>query len=61
MLDPAARAMFDQGMAAMMELMPSLWHNLFIELQKTGFTESQSFDLLKVYILSQGINGVKLS
>jgi len=59
MIDDKMRADFDQGIAAMMELWPPMWRQLFDRLKEEGFTEQQAMDLLKTYILSQGVNGVK--
>ena len=60
MLDAKQRAEIDQSMAAMVELLPPMWRGLYTTSLDQGFTETESFALLKVYILSQGPHGPQI-
>lgn len=56
------QAEFDRAMASIGDTLPPLWRRLFMNNREEGFTDSESFELLKVYILSQcpfGVNGAK--
>lgn len=56
------QAEFDQAMASIGDSFPPLWRRLYANLMSEGFTDRESFELLKVYILSQcpfGVNGAK--
>ena len=59
MLDDKFRAELDQKRAALVELMPVLWRELYLENIKLGFNDNESFELVKIYILSQGENGIQ--
>jgi len=57
MLDDKIRSEVEQAQAAMVELWPSLWRQLFLRNIEEGFTEGQSMDLVKAYILSTNVHG----
>lgn len=62
MLDQKMAAMIEQGRATMIEYMPPLWRGLYEASIREGFSQSESLELLKAYILSQcphGVNGGK--
>jgi hypothetical protein len=52
------RAEVDQAAAWLVDSLPPLWHNLYKQCRKEGFTELQAFELVKTYILAQATNGV---
>lgn len=56
MTTPKGQAEIDQEMAQLCDILALLWHNLFVELCKQGFSEVQALDLVKTYILSMGSN-----
>ncbi len=60
MLDDEIRSKIDQSTALMAEMWPPMWRNIYLSLVKEGFTEVESLDLLKVFILSQGTHGPQL-
>jgi len=55
MLDPKLQQEMEQGSAMLAEALPPLWRQLFVNLQKERFSELQSMELLKTYILSNGV------
>jgi len=60
MLDPKQRAEMDQAMEGLVELLPPMWRRLYTACIAEGFTETESFALVKVYILSQGTHGPQI-
>lgn len=54
MITPKEKAEMDQSMALVADMLPLIWHNLFVNLCKQGFSELQALDLIKTYIMSQG-------
>lgn len=62
MLDAKMNSQLEQSRAALGEYMPPLWRALYDGCLASGFTEPQSLELVKAYILSQspfGVNGAK--
>ncbi len=57
MLDAKTRAELDQVRATMVELFPPMWKSLCDALLEEKFDELQAMELLKTYIMSQGLNG----
>jgi len=60
MLNEKLRAELDQAKAGIVELLPSLWRELFLKSMMEGFTKEEALTLLHIYILSQcpsGVNG----
>lgn len=55
MLDSRKQAEVEQSITGMCELMPPFWRQLYLKLIKEEFTEIQSLELVKCFILSQGI------
>ena len=51
----------EQAMAHVAELYPPHWMRLYGNLIKEGFDEKQAMEVLKVFILSMGINGVNVN
>lgn len=49
-MDAAKIAERDQGIAELVDLLPRVWHGLYLEMQEQGFTPDQAFDLVKEYI-----------
>lgn len=45
----------EQGRAMIVDHLPPLWRGLYEGLQKEGFDQVLSFELLKTYILSNNI------
>lgn len=41
----------DQGSSLIQDFLPTLWYGLFQKLKQSGFTEPQSMELLKAYVL----------
>lgn len=58
MLDDALRAKLDQASATLVEMFPPLWRQLYDGCAKEGFSDSESLELVKAYILSQAANGI---
>jgi hypothetical protein len=58
MLDPKEQAKFDQSAAALAEVLPSAWKQLYDGLMKEGFTEEQTMRLLSVWIFANFSRGV---
>ncbi len=49
----------DQALAMVADNWPPVWFRIFTNLKERGFTEDQSMDLLKTYIIAtQATNGV---
>lgn len=62
MLDARMAAQLEQSCATLSEFMPPLWRGLYDGCIASGFTDAQSIELVKAYILSQspyGVNGAK--
>jgi len=51
MIDPKTRADMDQAQAALCELLPPLWKDVYEGLKK-HFSEQQSWELLIVYVFA---------
>lgn len=45
----------DQAFALYGDTMPPLWRRIYLQSIESGFTPEESFQLLKVYILSQSV------
>jgi len=61
-VDPKKQAEIDQAVAGLIDTFPHTWRLLYLSLLTEGFSESQSLELVKTWILSQspfGINGAK--
>lgn len=54
MITPKEKAEMDQSMVLVVDMLPLIWYNLFVNLCKQGFSELQALDLIKTYIMSQG-------
>lgn len=52
MLNDQKRAELDQAMVAIAEFLPPLWRQLYIKLIEQEFTETQSLELVKTYIMA---------
>lgn len=52
MIDPKIIAELDQAKAAIVELMPGLWRQLYLKCIEEGFSQEQSFAIIKTYIMS---------
>jgi len=50
MLDPKKQAEFDQGIAAMSEVLPQMLRGFFCGCIREGFTEEQALQLSKVWL-----------
>ena len=61
MLSPKQRSEIEQDIATMRDIYPRTWRQLFLGCVKEGFTPAQSMDLVKTYILSQNIVGIRPS
>lgn len=48
----------DQSIAAMRNLFPRAWRQMYLGAVDAGFTEAQAMDLVKTYILSQNPYGI---
>lgn len=59
MLDDKIRADFDQAKSTLAETFPPWWRELYVSCIREGFSEEESMDLVKTYILSCSPNGVK--
>lgn len=53
MLDDKKRLEFDQQIAVFVEFMPITWRQLYVRLNEEGFTERQSLELVKAYIMAE--------
>ena len=51
MLDETKRAETDQAIAQMEEVLPAMIWGLYEKYQESGFTEPQSFELVKIHVL----------
>lgn len=60
MIDPEKQVEIEQGMAFVIEHWPPLWKRLLERCIEEGFNETQAFELVKTYIISQGSNGTKV-
>jgi hypothetical protein len=47
-----AQARLEQNMARFGDIFPPLWMRMYRNLQSSGFSEAQAFDLLQTYILA---------
>jgi len=52
MLNAKQRAMMDQSIAALSEMLPDLWWGLFQGCVEKGFSEEQAIELIKQYVAS---------
>jgi hypothetical protein len=52
MLTPGEMSDVDQAHKAFLDVMPPFWRGIYDSLIEQKFTESQAFDLLKLYIQS---------
>ena len=59
MLNDKQRSDLEQAIAGMREVFPSSWRQLYEGCIEEGFTEKQSMDLVKTYILSQNPFGIR--
>jgi len=50
----------DEGVTFSTDYFPRLWRRYFERLIEEGFSETQSLELVKTYIISQGNNATKL-
>ena len=57
MLSDKLRAIVDQNKAFVVESFPPLWRQLFLRCVEVGFSESESLELVKIYILSFNPHG----
>ena len=55
MLDPKKQAEYEQGTAALIEMLPPLWRGLYIGCVEQGFTGQDALDLVRTYIMSQRV------
>ncbi len=53
-MDDKERAELDQQTALVADLLVPLWRRLYINCIKEEFTELESMELVKTYIMSQG-------
>ena len=53
-MDETKRAELDQMMMEMKEVWPAMFWGLYKGYQEQGFTEPQSFELVKTHILTLG-------
>lgn len=51
-MSPGEKAKIDQGIASLVEHLPVTLAGLFRGLQREGFSESQSIELLKAFIVA---------
>lgn len=49
------KAEFDQNMSLMSDMYTATWARMYRNLMSEDFTEIQAIELVKTYILSQGI------
>jgi hypothetical protein len=61
MIDDKKRSELEQSIAAMRELFPHCWRALYDGCISENFSEAQSMDLVKTYILSQNPHGIRPS
>ena len=54
MLDAEKRAELDQALAEVKEAWPAMFWGLYKGYQEQGFSEPQSFELVKTHILALG-------
>ncbi len=57
-MDLKTKSEMDQTTTYLSDLYPVMWTKIYKGLLAEGFVESEAFELLKIYILSQGTNGV---
>ena len=50
---------FDEAMTALIDIHPRMWRSMYLRLVEEGFNESQSLELVKVFILSQCPSGIR--
>jgi hypothetical protein len=51
-MDPAKVAALDQGMAVLIEYLPTMWRRLYVRLIEEGFKEAEAMELVKTYIFA---------
>lgn len=49
----------EQAIAQAGEIFPRTWREVFNGCKREGFTEAESMDLLKTYIMSQNPHGIQ--
>ena len=59
MIDPKKQAEMDQMSSTIAELCPPLWRALFKGCCREGFSEEQSLELVKAFILKDNCEGIK--
>ena len=60
MIDPKQAADMEAAYTFLAEVSPPHWRRLYENSLKEGFTETQAFSLLRVYILANFVKGVNL-
>jgi hypothetical protein len=56
-IDPEKQAEMDQSAAWLGDNLPNLWRRLYEECGRRGFSEDESMQLVKAYIVGQNPNG----
>lgn len=59
MIEPKQIAELDQALRLAADSMPPLWRRLYHNCVSEGFTEDQAMQLVKTFIISQGIGDKK--
>ncbi len=60
-MNPQEQHRFEQSLASSGNILPRIWYTYYIGCLDAGFTESQSFNLVQTYILSQCSSGIRPS